>query len=340
MKKYFITFVIAICLFGSLALLGFPSSNLESKPVNIDGDGSVTFLCAGFDYVGSNTDSLILVSANMKEKSLKFLQIPRDTYVSGEASNGKINNLYSSYYKETENHSSAMQRLKNTVSDIFALPVDYYFSFSLDTVSAVVDKLGGVEIDVPYDMKYMDAEQNLDISIKKGRQVLNGKKALDFVRYRAGYVEGDIGRVDAQKIFLSALLNAVKEKISIPTAVSILKDCLSKVSTDMSNEFLLSFAVKMLGEASQYEIYYMTLPGEAASDTENGLSYYVLNRASAVDMLSMQGFDGFEKNKFDVQHRLLNSRNLTFSNIYYAPKFDYSVYTDEDIKNLNINIKS
>ena len=341
MKKYFITLtLVAVCLFGVLAIFGFPSSDPESRIVNIDEDGSVTFLCVGFDYVGSNTDSLILLSANTNEKSLKFLQIPRDTFISGETSNGKINSLYSSYYKETGNHNSAMQRLKNTVSSILALPVDYYFSFNLDTLSTVVDKMGGVEIDVPYDMKYMDAEQNLDISIKKGRQVLNGKKALGFVRYRAGYVEGDIGRVDAQKIFLSALSNTVKEKISIPTAVSILKDCLSKVSTDMSKEFLLSFAVKMLGEASQYELYYMTLPGEAASDTENGLSYYALNRASAIDMLSTQGFDGFEKNKFDAQCRLLNNRNLTFSNIYYAPKFDYSVYTDEDIKNININIKS
>ncbi|MBE6695278.1 MAG: LytR family transcriptional regulator [Ruminococcaceae bacterium] len=341
MKKYFIALsLIAVSLFGVLAMLDFPSSHPDSRTVNIDEDGTVTFLCAGFDYVGSNTDSLILVSANTKEKSLKFLQIPRDTFISGETSNGKINNLYSSYYQEIGNHNSAMQRLKNTVSGIFALPVDYYFSLNLDTLSNAVDKMGGVEIDVPYDMKYLDAEQNLDISIKKGKQVLNGKKALDFVRYRVGYVEGDIGRVDAQKIFLSALLNTAKEKLSIPTAVSIIRDCLSNGSTDMSNEFLLSFAVKMLGDASQYEIYYMTLPGEAAKDTENGLSYYAVNRASAIDMLSAQGFDGFEKIRFDAQYRLLKKNSLTFSNIYYAPKLDYSVYTDEDIKNLNINIKS
>ena len=341
MKKYFISFiVIAICLFGVIAMLGFPSSNPESRIVNIDEDGSVTFLCVGFDYVGSNTDSLILISANTKEKNLKFLQIPRDTFVSEESTNGKINNLYSSYYKETGNHNSAMLRLKNTVSSIFALPVDYYFSLNLDALSNAVDEMGGVEIDVPYDMKYVDEEQNLDISIKKGKQVLNGKKALDFVRYRAGYVEGDIGRIDAQKIFLSAFLNTVKENINISTALSILKNCISNGSTDMSNEFLISFAVKMLNEAPQYEIYYMTLPGEAARDTENGLSYYAVNRASAIDMLSMQGFDGFEKNKFDAKYRLLNNKYLTFSNIYYAPKLDYSVYTDEDIENLNINIKS
>ena len=294
----------------------------------------------GFDYVGSNTDSLILISANTNEKSLKFLQIPRDTYVSRDSSNGKINNLYSSYYEKTRDHASAMLKLKNTVSDILALPVDYYFALDLTTLSNIVDKIGGVEIDVPYDMNYVDAEQNLDISIKKGKQVLDGEKALDFVRYRVGYVEGDIGRVDAQKIFLSSLLNTVREKINIPTAVSILKDCASKVSTDMSTEFLLSFAVKILGDASQYNSLYMTLPGEAAKDAVKGLSYYVMNRASAVDMLFSQNFSGFERTRFDSEYRFLNKDQLNFSNIYYAPKYDYSVYTDEDIKNLKINIKS
>ena len=339
MKKYFITFIIVISLFSLIALLGFPSSAPRSKVVNTDEDGSFNFLCVGFDYVGSNTDSLMLVSANTKEKTLKFLQIPRDTYVSS-AKNGKINSLYSSYYEKTGKHGSAMLELKTTVSDILALPVDYYFSLDLAALSRAVDKIGGVLIDVPYDMKYIDAEQNLEISIEKGEQILNGEKALDFVRYRFGYVEGDIGRVDAQKIFLSALLNTVRERINISSAVSILKECVSKGSTDMSNELLLSFAIKMLGEASQYELYYMTLPGEAASDTENGLSYYAVNRASAVDMLSSQGFCGFEKQKFDSGNLLLNNKHLNFSNIYYAPKFDYSVYTDEDIKNLKINLKS
>ncbi len=343
MKKYFITFtVIFICFIVVLLLLGFgfSSSDGKSKTVNINERDSLTFLCAGLDYVGSNTDSLILVSVNTNEKSLKFLQIPRDTFVSGESSNRKINNLYSTYYEKKGNRDSAMLQLKETLSDILALPVDYYFALDLAALSKTVDKIGGIEIDVPYDMKYVDAEQNLDISIKKGKQILNGQKALDFVRYRFGYVEGDIGRVDAQKIFLSAFLNTVKEKINIPTAISILKDCASYASTDMSTELLVSFAVKMLGEGSQYKVYYMTLPGEAANDTENGLSYYAVNRASAIDMLYKQGFYGFERSKFDASNRLLNDKSLKFSNIYYAPNYDYSVYSDEDIKNIKINIKS
>ena len=70
-----------------------------------------------------------------------------------------------------------------------------------------MDNLSGIEIDLPYDMDYEDSSQNLSIHLKAGKQTLGGKEALGFLRYRSGYVTGDLGRIDAQKLFLNAFIN-------------------------------------------------------------------------------------------------------------------------------------
>ena len=64
----------------------------------------------------------------------------------------------------------------------------------------LIDAIGGVEFDVPTRMYYTDPKQNLEIDLYPGKQLLDGKKAEMFMRFRqnndgTGYAEGDIGRM-------------------------------------------------------------------------------------------------------------------------------------------------
>ena len=70
-----------------------------------------------------------------------------------------------------------------------------------------MDRIGGVDMYVAYDMYYSDPEQNLYINIKQGQQTLMGKDAEGFVRYRSGYIMADIARGDAQKMFISPFIS-------------------------------------------------------------------------------------------------------------------------------------
>jgi len=81
------------------------------------------------------------------------------------------------------------------VEDITGLPVDYYVTLNFKGFREIVDTLGGVEINVPFDMDYDDPYQNLHIHLKKGKQVLDGKKAEQFVRYRKATTTGKVMRM-------------------------------------------------------------------------------------------------------------------------------------------------
>ncbi len=341
-KKYIFLPLILIFLLSFVVYLKASDSRLlPTKYVNTDEYKNVTVLCAGFDQVGNNTDSLILLSLNTEEKTLKVLQIPRDTYFKKDTTNGKINQLYSRYYQKTKNHARSMNDLKEAFEEAFALPIDYYVALNLETVSSAVDKLGGIKIDIPHDLKYEDPEQNLRIDLQKGEQILDGKKALYFVRYRFGYTDGDLGRVDAQKIFMSAFLDKIRNETKLTTAISVFSECIRKNETDMPLDHMISLVANVLKDSSEYQVYYMTLPGEATrKNIDSGLSYYVINKSGAIDLIKNQFYSDLVPANFDRDGVFVDDSRLNFRNIYFAPKFEYKVYTDEDIKNLKINTKS
>jgi hypothetical protein len=179
-----------------------------------------------------------------------------------------------------------MLSLKESLEDTLSTPIDYYFALNLETLSNVVDRLGGVKIDIPYDVRYEDPEQNLHIELSKGEQILDGERALYFVRYRFGYTDGDLGRVDAQKIFMSSFLNKIRNETTLTQAISILRECIRKNETDMPFDHMISLATRVLKDSPEYKIYYMTLPGEATrKNIDSGLSYFVVNKAGAIDLI-------------------------------------------------------
>ena len=71
--------------------------------------------------------------------------------------------------------------------------IDRYAITTFEGFEQAIDAIGGVEMDVPYDLQYSDPYQDLEIDIKAGERVLDGEHALQFVRFRSGYATGDIG---------------------------------------------------------------------------------------------------------------------------------------------------
>lgn len=90
----------------------------------------------------------------------------------------------------------------NSVSDVlYGIPINYYAVVDYDSVKTIVDGIGGVPVNVEKAMKYDDPMDKppLHINIPAGEQVLDGEHAIQYLRYRKGYREGDIGRVKAQQ---------------------------------------------------------------------------------------------------------------------------------------------
>ena len=76
------------------------------------------------------------------------------------------------------------QVLKEEIEHTFGIPIDYYVLVDLEGFIALVDELGGVELDIPLDMNYDDPYQNLHIHFTKGVHKVDGQGAMEAVRYR------------------------------------------------------------------------------------------------------------------------------------------------------------
>ena len=234
----------------------------ESKRINM--------VIMGLEDV--RTDVIIFLSFDLNKKDVYAISIPRDTYIYRKgyelAEQRKINAVY-------ESHGA--DGMKQTVSYIFEeAPIHHYVVLNYEGVKRIVDSLGGVEVVVPFNMKYQDlsADTPLRIDLKAGKQVLDGDKALQFLRYRKGYVEGDLGRIKAQQEFIKSF---IKKALSfrLPT---VIKNIYEYVETDISLFEALYYATKMINIRAE-DIKLSTLPGQAEFRKYGGrlLSYYIFN---------------------------------------------------------------
>lgn len=215
-------------------------------------------------------DAIVLAFCDWQSKQIELVSIPRDSYVrlSGQDSKAKINEAY--FY-------GGVELLQNTIQDTLDVHIDHYLALDFEAFAAVVDALGGVELDVPYDM-YKPWEE---IDLKQGRQVLNGKDALGFVRYR-DLPQGDIDRIANQQQFLKALssqLNRVTTIFRLPRLAQI---ALTYGETDCSLLQTLALGSGFV-QADRANLGLQTLPGEARTISRR--SYWVLYQNKSQELL-------------------------------------------------------
>jgi len=168
-------------------------------------EGQYTVLCLGMDEEGLNTDIMLLAVFDLNNAKINLLQIPRDCYVGSDYTANPIGKINSVFSEGTCEGSDGINKVVTCVRDLFGIPVDSYIGIKCTDVPPVVDAMGGVPINVPYDIIY-----EADKIIYKGEQVLNGEQSEWFVRFRHDYLEGDIARIRAQRIFLAAGMQKVK----------------------------------------------------------------------------------------------------------------------------------
>ena len=170
----------------------------------------------------------------------------------------------------------------NAVSDVLmGMPINYYAVIDYEAVEEIVDGVGGVPIDVPKAMKYDDPYDDppLHIDIPAGQQTLDGEHAVQYLRYRHGYANGDIGRVEAQQKFMKSLFNQCIENGILDSAKLIT----SNVKSDVTLGAASKFALKAAGlESDAIRTY--TLPGEGKYI--GNVSYYVQDEEKTQEMLT------------------------------------------------------
>ena len=231
-------------------------------------DGFYTFLVAGRDVASGSTDTILLFTFDTQNKVLKALSIPRDTMINTSASSKRINSVYarnrgSSDLPESQRVKNGMTALKQEVSKITGVYPDFYVFLEWDAVGELVDALGGVYFDVPFDMDYDDPYQDLHIHQAAGYRKLNGDDAMQVVRWRknnTGNSGGDVARIKVQQAFLSAVLNQCLQPSTLLKAPSLAQIFLDNVETDLSIGNILAFAQLAVGMDPENDVSFTTMP--------------------------------------------------------------------------------
>ena len=320
-----------------------PVPSKQETPAFIRDTNSVNFFVVGRDKDSWNTDVMMIVNFNMREGSLSIMQIPRDTYVRSEAHTGRLNAalaMIRSDMRAANPKMSSTDLLKNSLNEVVGLlekalciQIDGYAHVDLAGFRGIVNAIGGVYMNVPYAMDYEDPYQNLSIHLEPGWQLLDGSKAEMFVRFRSGYVQADIGRIDAQKIFMTALFKQLKNNLSVSKVPALAEQVLKYVTTDVPLADIIIYAKELLG-VDMGNISMMTLHG-TAQQTKSGAWYYVMNRASALDAVNTY-FNVYNTDitdaLFDQSRVFTDETYAPFSKIYYAAAGDAAVQVKPEVE--------
>jgi len=209
------------------------------------------------------------VSFDPENKRLAIMSIPRDTRVNIPGHGFRKINEAVVYV--------GPELVSKIVSDLLGVPVDYYVLTNFEGFKKIVDAVGGVKFYVPQDMYYYDPADGTLIDLKKGEQLLDGGKALQFIRFR-GYPNGDIDRTMHQQEFFKALA----KKILQPSNVTKLHNLIPSINDAIDTNLGIVQMIKLAKAAQNFknlEIVSQTLPGRFADI--DGISYWYVDPKTA-----------------------------------------------------------
>lgn len=212
----------------------------------------------------SRSDALMLATLNNKDKSVKLLSIPRDSYV------------YIPYvgHEDKITHAHAYggtQATIDTVENLLNVPVDYYFRVNFDAFIDIVDALGGIEVDVPYELHELDENDKRTVNLKPGKQVVNGREALALARTR--HQDNDIKRGERQQMILEAILKKASSVSSLTKYDDILEAVGNNMKTNMTFNEMKSLAAYIKNGMPQVD----SLSLKGSDDMSTGIYYYKLD---------------------------------------------------------------
>ena len=201
------------------------------------------------------SDTLLVMTIDTESREASIISVPRDTRVRVKGLGwDKVNHAYL---------VGGVALTRQTTENFLGIPMDYYAKINLESFGRIVDAIGGVTIDVEKRMQYEDSWDHYVIDLKPGVQRLDGRTALQYVRYRDE--EGDIGRVARQQKFIKAVVMEISSPAIILKAPSLIREVFSSLDTDIPAALMLGLARKLKDGLS----------GGFKTQMVEGLPYYI-----------------------------------------------------------------
>ncbi len=280
--------------------------NPELKPPESKNDVVVNALVLGVNQ--GLSDIMQVVRYNKENHKIAVISIPRDTRVNYTyLSKGKPKSVTDKINSVVSKDDGTALVMK-TVGDLLNIPIHHYVRVNLVGAERIVDTIGGVKINVPFHMYYVDEYQDLYIDIPKGDQVLDGKNAVHFVRYRSGYPDQDLGRIKAQHEFIKAFVRKLTSPSILPKAPALLTTMSKHIKTNLDESDITKYAVNVKN-ISLENIAQYTVPGNALKI--NGIAYFIHNKNLLDELLKEVNLVlGVDENAVAVSQGTPNSADM------------------------------
>lgn len=209
----------------------------------------------------SNTDVIIVASYNYDTKNLSMISIPRDFHVEINPQTqwfGRINSVYST--AESKGTGEGFKALQKAVKDVTGLETQYYALVDFKAFVEIIDKVGGVNVNVEnsfVDYKYPDGLKYKTVKFTAGPQTMNGETALMYSRsrYSQNLIEnGDYARAKRQQKVILALADKISEDETFRDPQKVMGIISSLVNNIKISEFTITdirAGIKLLQEFTE-----------------------------------------------------------------------------------------
>lgn len=259
--KSVIVFLMFVVIFaaGFILLNFFKNDGTGGEIFDISKDKEFMFLLAGVDSTGEDTgtrtDTLMLVNVNKDKNTIDMISIPRDSYVSIRGSMDKINAAHS---------YGGIDLTMEVVRDFLGINLDKYFVISFDAVIAGINALGGMDVEVSNEVASA-------MGISPGIRKMRGDEVLAYVRFRKGYQNADLGRINTQQDFMKQFIKEATKVENISKLPSVYKAMKPYIKTNIGLKNLSSLALDFKS-VDPSNINSIRLEGEPFN--AGGISYF------------------------------------------------------------------
>lgn len=250
------------------------------------------------DDVG-RSDTLFVVMLDKSNKNATLLSVPRDTRVKIKGHGwDKVNSAFA---------YGGHKLTQETMQDFLGIKINNYVVVDFRGFKGLVDAVGGVDINVEKRMYYYDPYADFEIDLRPGKQHMDGKTAMQYVRYRDE--EGDIGRIRRQQKFIMALYQQIASKNIIAKMPGVSKQIMSMVKTDLSLKEMVELGNVMRGMMEKDGLKMAMVPGEPKYI--DGISYWIPDvpkmRQQMAEMQGVKITEKFNENTKMLEQEYNNS---------------------------------
>ncbi|EEG77534.1 LCP family protein [Dethiobacter alkaliphilus] len=287
----------------NIALLGFDGSEARDERYSI-----------------YRPDTIKVFSVNFDDETINIIDIPRDIYtrIADTSTHDKINHAYYFGHRyggaegDENRHQKGIDYTLKSISNVLGgIPLNYYVALDMDAVVTLVDSLGGVRFDMPFDLYNTRGR----LVAEKGEQLLDGYQYLWYLRTRE--VGGDVGRMQRQTELLKATLTHIRSEGLVRNIPTLYNSYYDLIDTNLNNQQIIGLAMYGMDFRND-EIISHTLRGRGQH--KDGIYYMLMDQQLRAEIINKV---------FDIDFQVQPQQTLTDTTPSPPKSFTAEVIDDD-----------